>query len=92
MGNLFYNIVSFILGILAILYISLNWKNNKIIFRALLIVFGTLFIGLGVSGFIVPEKYGVFLIIGMLFLVIATVATLVVSNKWNEAEKNKERM
>lgn len=92
MENIFYNIVSFILGLLAILYIALNWKNNKIIFRALLIVYGIIFIGLGVAGFIVPEKYGVFLIIGMLFLVIATVATLVVSNKWNEAEKNKERM
>ncbi len=92
MENLFYNIVSFILGLLTLMFTILNWKNTKIIFKSLLIVFAVMFVGLGVAGFIVPSNYSIFLIIGMLFLVIATVATLVVSNKWNEAEKNKERM
>ncbi len=92
MGNLFYNIVSFILGILALSYTIFNWKSTKVIFKSLLIVFSVMFVALGVLGFIIESKYDVFLIIGMLFLVIATVATLVVSNKWNEAEKNKERM
>jgi hypothetical membrane protein len=91
MENLFYNIVSFILGLLTILYTVLNWKNNKVIFKSLLLVFAVIFLALGVIGFIIPTQYGVFLIIGMLFLVIATVATLIISNKWNEAEKNKEQ-
>lgn len=89
---LFYNIVSFIVGVLAFLYTILNWKDIKPIFKSLLFVFAAMFEVLGVFGFIVPEKYQIFIIIGFLFLCIATVATLVVSNKWNEAEKNKEKM
>lgn len=90
MENLFYNIVSFVVGLLIILYTILNWKENMTIFKALLIVFAIMFEALGVAGFFVPSKYSVFVIIGFLFLTIATVAVLFVSNKWKEALKNKE--
>ena len=86
---LFYNIVSFIVGLLALSYTILNWKDIKALFKSLLIVFAVMYEVLGVIGFIIPENYQIFIIIGFLFLCIASVATLVVSNKWNEAEKNK---
>ncbi len=90
--NLFYNIVSFIVGILALLFTILNWKNLQVIFKALLIVFSIMFEVLGVIGCFTPNQYSIFIIIGFLFLCIATVASLVISNKWKEAEKNKNRL
>ncbi len=86
----FYNIVSIIVGLLIVLYTILNWKENMLIFKALLLVFAVMLEALGVIGFFVPSQYSVFVIIGFLFLCIASVAVLVVSNKWKEALKNKE--
>lgn len=90
MDNIFYNVVSFIVGALVIFYTIFNFKEIKLIFKSLLIVYSVMFIGLGIAGFIVPEKYSVFIIIGFLVFAIASVATLVVSNKWKEAEENKK--
>ena len=89
MDLIFYNVVSFIVGFLVFMYTILNFKGIQVIFKALLFVFGAMFIALGIAGFIIPENYSVFIIVGFLFLCIASVAVLVVSNKWKEA-KNKE--
>lgn len=93
MDNIFYNVVSFIVAILVIFYTIFNFKDIKLIFKSLLFVYAFMFIALGIAGFIVPEQYSVFIIIGFLVFAIASVATLIVSNKWKaaeEKEKNKQ--
>ncbi len=91
--NLFYNVVSFIVGILVFLYTIFNFKGIQLLFKSLLIVFSFMFLALGVIGFFVSPDYSYFVIIGFLFLCIASVVVLIVSNKWKQEEKqNKDKI
>jgi len=85
MGNIFYNIVSIVVGTILLAFFSYQiYKNKKLAFGILGIVFGILFIGLGVFGFFLPKDYEFITVLGMLALTVIMILILLLSKKEKE--------
>ena len=57
-SDVFYSILSIIMGLILIIFaISQLVKKNKKLFPIVVIIHGLLFLGFGILGFFVPEKY-----------------------------------
>lgn len=86
MGNIFYNSVSILVGIILICYFIINIVKKHIIgFSIFGIVFGALFLGLGIFGFFLPKEYEVITVLGMLALcIIMIIVLLLLKNKDKE--------
>lgn len=78
MSNIFYNVVSIIIGLILIPFgIITMIKQKKIAFSLLTIVDGILLIFFGVYGFFLAKEYGYITILSILaFVVIQIVAIL----------------
>ncbi|MGM9969626.1 MAG: hypothetical protein ACI35S_04425 [Anaeroplasma sp.] len=70
MNNVFYNIVSIVIGLMLIMFSISVIKKKKIKFGILTIIHAILFIFFGIGGFFLPEKYSFITILGMLALCI----------------------
>ena len=85
MGNIFYNIVSIVVGTILLAFFSYQiYKNKKLAFGILGIVLGILFIGLGVFGFFLPKDYEFITVLGMLALTVIMILILLLSKKEKE--------
>lgn len=79
MINIFYNIVSIVIGILLIIFgIIQIVKQNKAIGIASLI-HGILLIPVGILGFFLPEQYSFITILAMLALAVTMILTLLLT-------------
>ena len=76
MNALFYNIVSIILGLLVIGFGIMKIKKQPILLIIIAIAHGLGFLGFGIGGFFVPEKYEFITILGMLALTITLLIAL----------------
>ena len=85
MGNIFYNIVSIVVGTILLAFFSYQiYKNKKLAFGILGIVLGILFIRLGVFGFFLPKDYEFITVLGMLALTVIMILILLLSKKEKE--------
>lgn len=86
MGNIFYNSVSIIVGLILISYFVFSIVKKHILgFSIIGIVFGALFLGLGVFGFFLPKEYEVITVLGMLALcIVMIILLLLLKNKDKE--------
>ena len=76
MNALFYNIVSIILGVLVIGFGIMKIKKQPLLLIIISIIHGLGFLGFGIGGFFVPEKYEFITILGMLALTITLLIAL----------------
>ena len=75
-SDVFYSILSIIMGLILIIFaISQLVKKNKKLFPIVVIIHGLLFLGFGILGFFVPEKYNFITILA----IVAFGITLIIS-------------
>ena len=76
MDNIFYNIVSIVIGIILIVFgiVELIRKIKSI--GIISLIHGPLFVGLGIAGFFIPKEYEFITILGMLALAVTMIFTL----------------
>ena len=90
MGNIFYNVISLILGIMICAYSFMSFtKEKKILLLSLGILHSLLLIASGVVGFIIPEDYSYIIIICMFTFTISYILVLVFLDKSKDAKKEK---
>ena len=81
MNNIFYNIVSMVIGVLLLVFgITQIVKHNKIV-GIVSLVHGTLFIPVCILGFFLPDNYMFITILGMLALAVSMILTLLLTKK-----------
>ena len=91
MGNIFYNVVSLILGIMICAYSFMSFtKEKKILLLSLGILHSLLLIASGVVGFIIPEDYSYIIIICMFTFTISYILVLVFLDKSKDSKKEKQ--
>lgn len=72
--NVFYNIVSILIGIIVLVFAILKIvKEKQILFPIICIIHAVLFIGFGIGGFFFPEGYDFIPILALLAFVITLI-------------------
>ena len=75
-SDVFYSILSIIMGLILIIFAIIQLvKKNKKLFPIVVIIHGLLFLGFGILGFFVPEKYNFITILA----IVAFGITLIIS-------------
>lgn len=81
MNNIFYNIVSIVVGVILIVFGILQIvKKKKLAIGIVAIVHSVLFIFLGISCFFLPDEYQFITILGMLAITITMILSLLLIN------------
>ena len=75
-SDIFYSILSILMGLILIIFAIIQVvKKNKKLFPIVVIIHGLLFLGFGILGFFVPEKYNFITILA----IVAFGITLIIS-------------
>ena len=75
-SDIFYSILSILMGLILIIFAIIQLvKKNKKLFPIVVIIHGLLFLGFGILGFFVPEKYNFITILA----IVAFGITLIIS-------------
>lgn len=83
--NVFYNIVSILIGIIVLVFAIIKIvKEKRILFPVICIIHSLLFIGFGVGGFFFPEKYDFIPILAILAFVITLIVFFLTIGKKKE--------
>ncbi len=89
MANIFYNIVSIIIGLILCCFGIMNIKKNKVVFSILTFIHSLLFLVAGIGGFFLPQKYQYITILAMLAFCITMAITILVLKKGTKEDKAK---
>ena len=86
--NVFYNIVSIVLGVIVLIFaITKIVKNKMVLFPVICIIHALLFIGFGIGGFFFPEGYDFIPILALLAFVITLIVFFLTLGKKEKIEK-----
>lgn len=89
-SNIFYNVVSILIGIILIAFGILKIvKNRKIAFAIVCFIHSILFLGFGVAGFFFPDKYSFIPILSMLAFAITMILCYILMNKKEDNSDKK---
>ena len=89
-SNIFYNVLSIIIGLILIVFgILMIVKNKKILFAIVCFIHAILFIGFGVAAFFFPDKYSFIPILSMLAFTITMILSYLLLYKNNNQENKK---
>ncbi len=81
-SNIFYNSVSIIIGVIVLIFgITKIIKDKKFLFPIICIIHALLFIGFGIFGFFIPEKYNFIPILAILAFVITLIVCFLTIGK-----------
>lgn len=81
MNNIFYNVVSIVIGVILISFGIVQIVKHIIGVGIISLIHGVLFLGVGISCFFLPEKYQFITILSMLALAITMILTLLLTKK-----------
>ena len=91
MGNLFYNIMSLILGVSIFSYGILSFtKKRNLLLLFLALLHGAILIASGIVGFIIPDNYSFIVTIIMFVFTVSYILILVFLDQKNPIVKPKE--
>ena len=89
-SNIFYNVVSILIGIMLIVFgVFKIIKNKKIAFAVICFIHGALFMGFGIAGFFFPDKYSFIPILAMLAFSITMIICYILMNP--KVDKNNKK-
>lgn len=87
-SDVFYSILSIIMGLILIIFgISQLVKKNKKLFPIVVIIHGLLFLGFGILGFFVPEKYNFITILAIVAFGITLIICFLTIGKKDKSTK-----
>ncbi len=89
MNNIFYNVVSIIIGIALIFFGAFNMRKHKILFSIFIFIHAVLFLLAGIGGFFLPDKYQYITILAMLALCITMAIVMLLLKKEDKNKKDK---
>lgn len=89
MPNLFYNIMSIIIGVILIFFSISNLKKSRVLLFAISLLHAGLFLLAGIGGFFMPKEYQYITILAMLALCITMGITLLLVKKDTNTDKDK---
>lgn len=81
MDNIFYNIVSIVVGLILTYFGISNFKSSKKLFSILTFIHSVLFLGFGITGFFLPKEYQYITVLAMLAFCITMGITILVLKK-----------
>ncbi len=76
MDNIFYNIVSIVIGVILIGFGMVKIIKKPLSLGIISLIAGILFVGTGVGGFFVPKEYGFITILAMLAIAVVMIFVL----------------
>ena len=76
MSNIFYNIVSIVIGVILIVFGIVKIIKKPLSIGIISDVHGILFVGFGVYGFFIPKEYQFITILGMLAIAVTMILSL----------------
>ncbi len=80
MDNIFYNIVSIVVGVILIGFGGYKIVKKPLSLGIISLVHGLLFVGAGIGGFLVPKDYSFITVLSMLALTITMILSLLLTN------------
>lgn len=93
MENIFYNIISILVGLILVYFGVSNIKNSKKLFSVLTLIHALLFLGFGITGFFLPKEYQYITVLSMLAFCITMGITILVLKKplYKKEDKNTHK-
>ena len=76
MDNIFYNIVSIVVGVILIGFGIVKIIKKPMAMGIISFIHGILFVGAGIGGFFIPKEYGFITILSMLALAVTMILSL----------------
>jgi len=79
MNNIFYNIISIVIGIILIVFGIIELIRHNKSMGIISLIHGILFIGFGTYGFFVPKEYEFITVLSMLALAVTMIFALLLT-------------